>query len=169
MIPTWVLDRIHCRWTLQWLTAGARAKLPHVSALSLAFACGGSGPPPPARVPPPPPVASQPPPAAWTPPPSPFKWEYVPDETPAGTPYPIPLGPLVPQPPFAPVEGFGGPPIEVAVPPLCPPETPAAPVPEPAGIALVGFGLATLGAFQLIRRSRPVVPGVRWRVIVSGE
>lgn len=35
MIATWVLDRIACRWVLHYLTAGARAALPHVSALSL--------------------------------------------------------------------------------------------------------------------------------------
>lgn len=167
LFRTWTLNRRTCEWSLQWLTAGARAKLPHVSALALAFACGGSAPPPPQPYQPAPAAAHVPPatdtlpPAAWQPPGSPWRFETPPDSSYLPV-TPIPLGPVL-EAPGGPEQTFGapqfgapdvGPPLELAsVSPLCAPgttpvttpvSTAPAPVPEPAGLFIVGAVLLFL-------------------------
>lgn len=153
LIRTFVLDRINCRWMVEWLTAGARAALPHVSIATLAFTCGASGPPPPTygQPPPVPPTAWQPPPPAWVmPPPWGQDITPAPDTWPPVV-FPIPLGPVLTPPEGGPQETFGAPPFVVAeLPPICAPETvrAVAPVDEPGTLALIGVGLLGLGVVR---------------------
>lgn len=164
MIATWVLDRIACRWVLHYLTAGARAALPHVSALSLVGLCGGASPPPPAwHQPPAPPVLTHvPPDAGW--PQLPPAWRYAPGVGPS-----IPIGiPVLPA--AAPIlaentrdrhhdtshvaelvpapfthQRIDHPSLDV---PDCLPPVPAPHVPEPEPLAVVGVAVLGLFAFK---------------------
>lgn len=164
MIKTWVLDRIHCRWVLKWLSPSAWRALPHVSAIVGGFACGALGPPPPAaHVPPQPPGATVevPPPGTGYPPP--WQWQPPPGAPPAEF---IPLGPVLvpeggPQETFAP--GYLAPDVPyltIAAPTQPSDMVPAlpgsmtvttAPVSEPGGLAIVGVGM--LGVWVVRRRA----------------
>lgn len=167
MIRTWVFDRVACRWTIQWLTAGARAALPHLSVLTLVGLCGSSPPPPAYHIPPAPvsPVVTETPPGPWPQLPPPFGYTppqgvYIPSA-------PIPIGPVL----LAPGglrETEGGTPHDLTpeVPQqLCDitPNVPRAPVPEPGMLWVFGAAALCLGLMRYLR----VMPQVCARVRVT--
>lgn len=48
-------------------------------------------------------------------------------------------------------------------------DTPAAVLPEPGGLAIVGLALLALGAFRMLRRMPATVPDVRATILVREE
>ena len=153
MIRTWTFDRIHCVWHLRWLIAAAWRALPHVSALTVVMACGGSAPPPPLVVTPPPAQTIGPPPGLTFPPPWPpgSPLEVLGGSVPG---IPIPLGPVL--------EAAAAP--RGALAPLCPTdELPTvAPVSAPGPLWWFGGALLVLGLLRTLQRRGPAVPSVRW-------
>lgn len=160
-----IWDPINCILRLAWRSAAAAHRLKPLS-LALVFACGGSGPPPPTYThTPPPAIVTAPPPVTWhPPPPSPFRQDYAPPAGAQPPGVPIPLGPVL-EAPGGPRETLNGPP---ELPPLCdvvPVPPGVSRVPEPSGLALIGFAILALGAVLTLRRLGPGVPSIRWVVL----
>jgi hypothetical protein len=180
-IRTWVFDRVHCRWTKRFLTPGQWRALPHISIVAAGLACGGSAPPPPLTpsiIPPtttqyvPPPEFAYPPAWGYTPPSGDAngyggnRGFYIPAALiPLGQVIEVPAGPsqvMKPGEKVLETVGEAGP-TQAAVP------SPRSTVPEPAPLAVIGFGILILGLVRYYRTAPPVEPDVRWRVWVMEE
>lgn len=176
MIRTWIW--INCHWHLRYLTSTAWRALPHVSAMTVMLACGGSSPPPPVlhapppvlHAPPPamPPALTQTPPGAW--PQIPPAWGYVPPSdavpvtpNPAG-PSEMAIGRLVEQKPD--IVGEVGPAAPTQLPPCDITTVLPARVTEPGTLWLLGTILLIIG---LIPHARPVIPPIRVTIITTME
>lgn len=177
LIRTFVFDRINCRWTIQWLTAGARAALPHLSVLTLVGLCGSSPPPPAYHIPPAPapPVVTETPPGPW--PQLPPAFGYAPPEGVYVPSAPIPIGPVLLA-PGGPRETEGTshdltPEAPDFAPPapqqLCDitPNVPRAPVPEPGMLWVFGAAALCLGLMRYLRVMPRICARVRGTVLAQ--
>lgn len=167
LIRTFVFDRAACRWTIQWLSAGARAALPHLSVLTLVGLCGSSPPPPAYHIPPAPvpPVVTETPPGPWPQLPPPFGY------TPPQGVY-IPTAPMIGPvllTPGGPRETEGTPHDLTAELPqqLCDitSNAPRAPVPEPGMLWVFGAAALCLGLMRYLRAMPQVCGRVRVTVL----